>query len=56
MLRIIDGSSEHGANIIMKEFRYFDLLKAFGNIEMVVKSDFFFSEKTFFISYVRNVS
>ena len=34
--------------------RHFDLLKAFGYIERVVKSDFF-RKKILFISYVRNV-
>ena len=34
---------------------YFDLLKAFGYIERVVKSDFF-SEKTYFKIYVRIVN
>ena len=38
----------------MEYIRYLDLLKAFGYIERVVKSDFF-SEKTYFISYVRNM-
>ena len=32
----------------------FDLFKAFGYIERVVKSGFF-PEKTYFISYVRNM-
>ena len=39
----------------MEYFRYFDLLKAFGYIDRVGKADFFFSEKTYFTSYVRNM-
>ena len=33
----------------------FDLLKVFGYIERVIKSDFFFRKKSLFTSYVRNV-
>ena len=36
------------------ELRYFDVLKAFGYIEIVVKFDFC-SENIYFIKYVRNV-
>ena len=36
----------------LESIRHFDLLKAFGYIERVGKSDFF-SEKTYFTSYVR---
>ena len=39
----------------MEQIRHFALLKAFGYIEKVVKSDIFFSEKTYFTSYVRIV-
>ena len=38
----------------MEQIRSFDLLKAFGYIERVVKSDFF-SNKTYFTSFVRNM-
>ena len=37
----------------METIRYFDLMKAFGYIENVVK--FFFSEKAYFTLYVRNM-
>ena len=39
----------------MEQIRHFDLLKAFGYIERVLKSVFFFSEKTYYTSYVRNM-
>ena len=42
-LDILDSSLEHGAHIWI--VRYFNLFKAFGDIERVVKSDFFSSEK-----------
>ena len=39
----------------MKYIRNIDLFKAFGYIEKAVKSEFFFSEKTYFTLYVRNM-
>ena len=38
----------------MEYIRHFDLLKAFGYIERVIKFDFF-RKKVFFTSYVRNM-
>ena len=40
MVIILDGSSDHGCAHI-ERMRHFDLLKAFGYIDRVVKSDFF---------------
>ena len=39
----------------MEYIRNLDLLKAFGYIVRVVESDFFFGQKTFFTSYMRNM-
>ena len=53
MVFIFDGSSEHGACKWSKS-KYFDLLKAYGYIYRVVKLEFL-SQKTNFLSYVRNM-
>ena len=39
----------------VSKIRYFDLLKAWCYIERVVKSGFFFAEKTYFTLYVRKM-
>ena len=49
----LDGCSFYYAHIWCKS-GISDLLKAFGYIKTVVKSDFF-RKKTYFISYVRNM-
>ena len=53
MALILDGSSEHGAHIWSKSVN-FDLLKAFGYIDRVVKSELVF-DKDLFSSYSRNM-
>ena len=40
---------------MQNKIRYFELLNAFDYIGRFVKSDFFFSEKTYVTPYVRNM-
>ena len=47
MVLMLDGTSENGAHT--RSIRYFDLLKASGYIDRVVKSDFFGKLLSYFI-------